>query len=93
MERVDPTDSLTLSTCFEDSLKSDPTCSESLAKLISLHQNGMLCLDTLLIHELMTCGASFHNFFACPEIGSFIMVDLMRINRAPDVGLQGEKFD
>ncbi|XP_043807080.1 uncharacterized protein LOC110601133 isoform X2 [Manihot esculenta] len=39
LERVDPTDSLTLSTCFEDSLKSDPTCSESLAKLISLHQN------------------------------------------------------
>ncbi|KAJ9140668.1 hypothetical protein P3X46_031287 [Hevea brasiliensis] len=48
LERVDPTNSFALSTCVEDSLKSDPTCSESLARHISLHQNGSyvrICLN------------------------------------------------
>ncbi|KAJ9153545.1 hypothetical protein P3X46_026972 [Hevea brasiliensis] len=48
LECVDPTNNFALSTCFEDSLKSDPTCSESLAKLISLHQNGNYSPESLL---------------------------------------------
>ncbi|KAK2968393.1 hypothetical protein RJ640_004399 [Escallonia rubra] len=37
-----------LSSCFEDILKKDPTCSHSLMRLISLHQNGYYSAETLL---------------------------------------------
>ncbi|KAK3036303.1 hypothetical protein RJ639_031275, partial [Escallonia herrerae] len=37
-----------LSTCFEDILKKDPTCSHSLMRLISLHQNGYYSAERLL---------------------------------------------
>jgi len=42
LEHVDPTNSVVLATCYEDTLKSDPKCSQSLARLISLHQKGTL---------------------------------------------------
>ncbi|XP_050226265.1 uncharacterized protein LOC126676159 isoform X2 [Mercurialis annua] len=48
LERVDPKNGVMLSTCFEDTLKSDPTCGESLDKLISLHQKGYYRPESLL---------------------------------------------
>lgn len=40
LEHFDGANNAKLSTSFEDILKKDPTCSHSLAKLISMHQNG-----------------------------------------------------
>lgn len=40
LEQFDGANNAKLSTCFEDILKKDPTCSHSLAKLISMQQNG-----------------------------------------------------
>ncbi|KAK9988882.1 hypothetical protein SO802_029121 [Lithocarpus litseifolius] len=48
LEHFDRTNSVLLSTCFEDILKKDPTCSNSLAKLVRMHQNGDYCLESLL---------------------------------------------
>ncbi|KDP36263.1 hypothetical protein JCGZ_09828 [Jatropha curcas] len=48
LEHVDPNNCIVLSTCSEDTLKNDPTCSKSLAKLISLHQNGDYNPESLL---------------------------------------------
>ncbi|KAF2310421.1 hypothetical protein GH714_009798 [Hevea brasiliensis] len=45
LERVDPTNSFALSTCVEDSLKSDPTCRnyspESLLEMIALYLDAV----------------------------------------------------
>ncbi|XP_050218712.1 uncharacterized protein LOC126669311 isoform X2 [Mercurialis annua] len=60
LERVDPNNGDMLSTCFEDTLKNDPTCSESLDKLISLHQKGNYSPESLLemiaLHLEAVCG-------------------------------------
>ncbi|XP_030944135.1 uncharacterized protein LOC115968777 [Quercus lobata] len=48
LEHFDRNNSFLLSTCFEDILKKDPTCSNSLAKLVRMHQNGDYCLESLL---------------------------------------------
>ncbi|XP_047158115.1 uncharacterized protein LOC124828782 [Vigna umbellata] len=34
--------------CFENILKKDPTCSDALAKLIKMHQNGEYSLESML---------------------------------------------
>ncbi|KAK6230667.1 hypothetical protein QUC31_002185, partial [Theobroma cacao] len=39
-------DSVMLSTCFEETLKKDPTCCHSLARLVSMQQNGFSKLLT-----------------------------------------------
>ncbi|KAM3742549.1 hypothetical protein ACB098_07G076200 [Castanea mollissima] len=39
LEHFDRNNCVLLSTCFEDILKKDPTCSNSLAKLVRMHQN------------------------------------------------------
>ncbi|OMO74853.1 hypothetical protein CCACVL1_16424 [Corchorus capsularis] len=41
-------DSALLSTCFEEILKKDPTCCDSLARLVSMHQNGYYSLESLV---------------------------------------------
>nr|POE97725.1 hypothetical protein CFP56_71787 [Quercus suber] len=48
LEHFDRNNSVLLSTCFEDILKKDPTCSNSLAKLVRMHQNGDYWLESLL---------------------------------------------
>ncbi|KAI4322983.1 hypothetical protein L6164_022628 [Bauhinia variegata] len=48
LERFDPNNRLVLSRCFEDILKKDPTCHDSLAKLIRMYQNGDYSLESLL---------------------------------------------
>ncbi|KAK4563662.1 hypothetical protein RGQ29_005990 [Quercus rubra] len=48
LEHFDRNNCVLLSTCFEDILKKDPTCSNSLAKLVRMHQNGDYCLESLL---------------------------------------------
>ncbi|KAL5132504.1 hypothetical protein HKD37_12G035161 [Glycine soja] len=48
LERFDRNNSLLLLSCFEDILKKDPTCSDTLAKLIKMHQNGDYSLVSLL---------------------------------------------
>ncbi|KAJ4702691.1 TAF RNA polymerase I subunit A [Melia azedarach] len=37
-----------LTNCFEDILKKDPTCSDSLAKLMHMHQNGYYSTESLV---------------------------------------------
>ncbi|KAL2589542.1 hypothetical protein GLYMA_13G272600v4 [Glycine max] len=48
LERFDRNNSPLLLSCFEDILKKDPTCSDALAKLIKMHQNGDYSLESLL---------------------------------------------
>ncbi|XP_019443903.1 PREDICTED: uncharacterized protein LOC109348123 [Lupinus angustifolius] len=48
VENFDRNNSLLLVSCFEDILKKDPTCSDSLSKLIKMHQNGEYSLHSLL---------------------------------------------
>ena len=45
LERFDGNNSLLLRSCFQDMLKKDPTCSDALAKLIKMHQNGTFILN------------------------------------------------
>lgn len=45
LERFDRNNTLLLLSCFEDILKKDPTCSDALAKLIKMHQNGTFILN------------------------------------------------
>lgn len=40
LEHFDGANYVKLSTCFEDILKKDPTCSHSLLKLVNMHHNG-----------------------------------------------------
>lgn len=46
-ERFDHNNSVMVSACFEDSLKKDPTCCHSLAKLVRMHQSGDYGLEAL----------------------------------------------
>ncbi|CAJ1958235.1 unnamed protein product [Sphenostylis stenocarpa] len=48
LERFDRNNSVMLLSCFENILKKDPTCSDALAKLIKMHQNGYYSLESLL---------------------------------------------
>ncbi|CAI0451538.1 unnamed protein product [Linum tenue] len=48
LERIDPNNAVLLSRCYEDTLKSDPTCNQSLAKLVSLHHQGIYDSASLL---------------------------------------------
>ncbi|KAL2331387.1 hypothetical protein Fmac_018968 [Flemingia macrophylla] len=48
LERFERNNSLLLVSCFEDLLKKDPTCSDALAKLVKMHQNGDYSLESLL---------------------------------------------
>ncbi|KAK7335086.1 hypothetical protein VNO80_26857 [Phaseolus coccineus] len=48
LERFDRNNSVMLLSCFENILKKDPTCSDALAKLIKMHQNGEYSLESLL---------------------------------------------
>ncbi|XVF04297.1 hypothetical protein REPUB_Repub05bG0070300 [Reevesia pubescens] len=41
-------DSVMLSNCFEEILKKDPTCCHTLARLVSMHQNGDYSLESLM---------------------------------------------
>jgi len=45
LERFDGNNSLLLRSCFQDMLKKDPACSDALAKLIKIHQNGTFILN------------------------------------------------
>ncbi|WJX68513.1 hypothetical protein P8452_52873 [Trifolium repens] len=48
LEHFDRNNSLLISSCYEDILKKDPTCRDSLAKLIRMHQIGEYSLESLL---------------------------------------------
>ncbi|GAU29662.1 hypothetical protein TSUD_53140 [Trifolium subterraneum] len=48
LEHFDRNNSLLLSSCYEDILKKDPTCRDSIAKLIRMHQIGEYSLESLL---------------------------------------------
>ncbi|XP_028755527.1 uncharacterized protein LOC114742677 [Neltuma alba] len=48
LERLKPNNSLLLASCFEDTLKKDRTCCESLAKLVKLHLNGHYNVESLV---------------------------------------------
>ncbi|XP_017424807.2 uncharacterized protein LOC108333857 [Vigna angularis] len=48
LERFDRNNSGMLLICFENILKKDPTCSDALAKLIKMHQNGEYSLESML---------------------------------------------
>ncbi|XP_010260398.1 PREDICTED: uncharacterized protein LOC104599522 [Nelumbo nucifera] len=48
LECFDSKNSSVLSTCYEEILKKDPTCSQSLTRLITMHRNGDYGLETLL---------------------------------------------
>ncbi|KAM7250396.1 hypothetical protein ACFE04_022279 [Oxalis oulophora] len=49
MECDDENDDITLASCFEDTLKKDPTCCHSMKKLIEVHQNGNYNTESLLV--------------------------------------------
>ncbi|KAK1416742.1 hypothetical protein QVD17_25858 [Tagetes erecta] len=48
LEHFSKEDANKLCICFEDTLRKDPTCSHSLAKLISLHHDGHYIIERLL---------------------------------------------
>ncbi|KAA8523951.1 hypothetical protein F0562_010374 [Nyssa sinensis] len=48
LEQFNSKNYVKISACFEDILKKDPTCSHSLARLVSLHQNGDYSTEQLL---------------------------------------------
>ncbi|CAK7350072.1 unnamed protein product [Dovyalis caffra] len=58
-DRLDPNNSVVLATCYEDTLKSDPKCSQSLARLVSLHQKGDYSLQSLLEMIALHLDAAF----------------------------------
>ncbi|CAN1157142.1 Putative ribonuclease H protein At1g65750, partial [Linum perenne] len=48
LERIDPDNGDLLARCYEDALKSDPTCNQSLARLVTLHELGIYNSQRLL---------------------------------------------
>ncbi|KAI9075360.1 hypothetical protein K1719_042672 [Acacia pycnantha] len=48
LERFYSNNSLLLASCFEDSLRKDPTCCESLAKLVKMHEHGNYSVESLV---------------------------------------------
>ncbi|CAI8593190.1 unnamed protein product [Vicia faba] len=48
LEHFDRNNYLLIQSCYEDILKKDPTCCDSLAKLITMHQEGDYSLESLL---------------------------------------------
>ncbi|KAF3440579.1 hypothetical protein FNV43_RR18863 [Rhamnella rubrinervis] len=62
LEHVDRNNTAMLSTCFEDTLKKDPTCCHSLAKLVSMHQNGDYSVESLLEMIAMHLDATYADF-------------------------------
>ncbi|KAK3198382.1 hypothetical protein Dsin_021797 [Dipteronia sinensis] len=61
LECFDRNNYVMISTCFEDILKKDPTCSHSLARLISMHQNGDYSLTSLLEMVALHLDATYAN--------------------------------
>lgn len=45
MEHFDRSNNVLLSTCYEQTLKKDPTCYHSMGKLVQMHRNGMLIAE------------------------------------------------
>ncbi|XP_034678764.1 uncharacterized protein LOC117908991 isoform X1 [Vitis riparia] len=62
LEHFDRENCVGLSTCFEDILKKDPTSSYSLAKLISIHQNGDYDAASLLEMIALHLDATYAEF-------------------------------
>lgn len=52
-------DSVVLSNCVEEVLKKDPTCCHALARLLSMHQNGMLSIILSCISRPVLTSFSF----------------------------------
>ncbi|PIA31319.1 hypothetical protein AQUCO_05100095v1 [Aquilegia coerulea] len=54
LECFESKNSIMLSTCYEDTLKKDPTCGHSLTRLITMHKNGdyglMSILEMISLH-------------------------------------------
>ncbi|CAN1793976.1 hypothetical protein LINPERHAP1_LOCUS20170 [Linum perenne] len=48
LERIDTDNGDLLARCYEDALKSDPTCNQSLARLVTLHELGIYNSQRLL---------------------------------------------
>ncbi|KAH7543985.1 hypothetical protein JRO89_XS15G0077000 [Xanthoceras sorbifolium] len=61
LECFDRNNYVMLSTCFEDILKKDPTCCHSLARLISMHQNGDFSPESLLEMIALHLDATYAN--------------------------------
>ncbi|KAK0599231.1 hypothetical protein LWI29_003455 [Acer saccharum] len=61
LECFDRNNYVMISTCFEDILKKDPTCSHSLARLISMHQNGDYSPTSLLEMIALHLDATYAN--------------------------------
>lgn len=62
LEHFNSNNHVNLSTCFEDALKKDPTCSYSLTRLLSMHQNGMIEFSNPSFHTLSESETMSHNF-------------------------------
>ncbi|OVA11085.1 D-tyrosyl-tRNA(Tyr) deacylase [Macleaya cordata] len=62
--------STVLSTCYEDILKKDPTCSHSLTNLITMHKNGYYSLEPLLEMIALHLDATYASHGVWGELAS-----------------------
>ncbi|KAJ7981793.1 TAF RNA polymerase I subunit A [Quillaja saponaria] len=70
LDHFDPNNSHILSCCFEDILKKDPTCGDSLAKLVKLHQNGDYSLESLMEYIASHLDATYAEYNTWKEFAS-----------------------
>lgn len=76
LEHFDRRNNAILSTCYEDILKKDPTCCHSLAKLVSMHQNGTSSIWKLRVYDLgETISLAFWLFLV--KLNSFKLVFML----------------
>ncbi|XP_057963676.1 uncharacterized protein LOC131154876 isoform X2 [Malania oleifera] len=70
LEHSDHNNCTMLSTCYEDILKKDPTCSDSLGRLVSMHRNGVYSPDSLLEMISLHLEATFAEYNTWREFAS-----------------------
>uniref|UniRef100_A0A5B7BG06 Uncharacterized protein n=1 Tax=Davidia involucrata TaxID=16924 RepID=A0A5B7BG06_DAVIN len=70
LEQFNSNSYVKISACFEDILKKDPTCSHSLARLVSLHQNGDYRTEQLLEMIALHLDATYAEYNTWKEFAS-----------------------
>ncbi|KAJ0047237.1 hypothetical protein Pint_04808 [Pistacia integerrima] len=95
LECFDRNNYIMLSTCFEDILRKDPTCSHSLARLIRMHQTGNYSVESLLEMIALHLDATYADSNIWREFASCLLqlsqYDEDRMSVCPDANEGGKK--
>uniref|UniRef100_A0A0A0KXN5 Uncharacterized protein n=2 Tax=Cucumis sativus TaxID=3659 RepID=A0A0A0KXN5_CUCSA len=96
VEHFDRSNNVLLSTCYEQTLKKDPTCCHSMGKLVQMHRNGNYNLESLLEMIALHLDGTYPEYDTWRELAvCFLQLHQSeedRVSRACSIGTGGHKL-